>query len=154
MKQFVRVLILAALVLSPVAVLAGSPDGPRTGAPDGVRSPRAMRQFEQLNLSEQQKAQIQQIRQANRTENASLITQMESLRSQMNEAQAAGNTQKVDALKQEVAALKPQLREARQETQREIEAILTPEQQAKYRQLNERQNRRPSEATSGGRQSL
>lgn len=153
MKQFVRVLILAALVLSPVAVLAG-PDGARTGSPDGMRNPRAMRQFEQLNLSEQQKAQIKQIRQDNRAENAPLITQMEGLRSQMSEAQAAGNTQKVDALKQELAALKPQMREARQETQREIEAILTPEQQAKYRQQNERQNRRPSEATSGVRPSL
>jgi Spy/CpxP family protein refolding chaperone len=97
------------------------------------------RMLHRLDLTAEQKTQIESIRASFRTENAATFTLMESLHSRMREARASGDQTQMRALHQEMRAAKESLRPATDRMNEQIRAVLTPEQIAK---LDARGNRR------------
>jgi len=136
--------VLAALLVATGAAVAyaqPAPDaqpGPRQGWERGHRGMKGGRLLSQLNLSDAQKAQIQQIVEAQK--NTPLASQMQSLRTQMREARQSGDTARVESLREQMAALRPQLEQMHRQTKEQIQAVLTPEQRAQLEQLKS-QNR-------------
>jgi len=107
--------------------------GPGRRGPDGEGQLR--RSLSQLDLSPQQKQQIEQI--MGRDQN--LFEQQRTLRQQMRQAESQGDTATVQKLQQQMQTLRPQLKTSMQAKKADIEAVLTPAQKQQLAQTrNER----------------
>lgn len=115
------------------------PRGPGRRGGDGEGQLR--RSLSQLNLSPQQKQQIEQI--MGRDQN--LFEQQRTLRQQMRQAENQGDTATVQKLQQQMQTLRPQLKTSMQAKKAEIEGVLTP---AQKQQLS--QNRNDRRGGNGG----
>lgn len=100
-------------------------------------------EFDQrLNLTDEQKAQAQAIREKGRKE---MQPVMDKLKAKSEEAQAVRNSKlapdaqqkKLDKIYAEKKALKGQLADIRKKNMQEFEAILTPDQQAELAKMKE-----------------
>jgi periplasmic protein CpxP/Spy len=103
---------------------------------------RAERLANKLNLTEDQKAQMKQIKESTRTRIEAILTAEQ--KAQLQTAKQQGQ-RKREAFKSInlTEAQKEQIRGIRQETQQQMEAVLTPEQRQTLAQMRqERQQRR------------
>jgi len=102
--------------------------------------------WEQLNLTEQQRSQIEAIRQAKRQEMEAVLTPEQ--RSQLEAARQSGNPRGAMRNLNLTEAQKTQLRQIRESGRQQMEAVLTPEQ----RQILEsaRQNRQQNRPNRQG----
>ncbi|MBE9227716.1 hypothetical protein IQ264_20020 [Phormidium sp. LEGE 05292] len=114
-----------------------------------------------LNLTDEQKTQMRQIREATRTQIESVLTQeqkdklraaMEQRRAQRGQQQAQQSGERRGQRGQVWASLnltadqQAQIKRIREESRQKMQAVLTPEQQQQMQQMRqERQNRRPSQ---------
>jgi len=115
--------------------------GPGRRGPDGDGQLR--RSLSQLNLSPQQKQQVEQIM----GRDQALFDQYRGLRQQMRQAEGQGDTATVQKLQQQMQTLRPQLKASMQAKKGDIEAVLTPDQR---QQLAQTRNQRRGAAGDGG----
>ncbi len=111
---------------------------------------------EQLNLSADQKAQIKQIRDQERSSSEGLRQQMKAAAEKQKSLMTGNATD--DQLRQqyrEIQALRQQLGERRFDTKLKIRQVLTPEQRVKAAQLmQEHRGRGGRHGGPGGKQSM
>lgn len=131
------------LILPALAQTAPSqPEGPQA-RPEGkegrrYRKPDALKQsLAKLNLSEQQKTQVQAVFSRNRE----TFEQMGDLKRQMREARESKDEAALKQIQQEMQDLKPQLKAAMEKNRADILNILTP---AQREQLEAMKSQRPS----------
>jgi len=132
-----RRVLTSALLLCALALPVMAQDQPSTppaessqrGEGRGPRKPDPMRQaLEQLNLSTQQKEQVQQIMGRNKA----TFQQFGDLRRQMKEAREKNDEAAIQQIQQEMKDLKPQMKAAMEQNRTDILKILTPEQRQKF----------------------
>lgn len=156
MQKLASVLAGLLLVIAPTAVFAQtstvtpseSVQTPPNYQRHGHRGMKHGRIFDQLNLNASQKSQIQQIMETGRAQNAPLMDQFRTLRTQMREARTANDTARIESLKEQMVALRPQLEQARTQTMQQVEAVLTPEQRTQLEQLKQQKQERMTERRS------
>jgi Spy/CpxP family protein refolding chaperone len=97
-----------------------------------------------LNLSDEQKAQLKQIRQTSNQANAQLFADARAKRQELRSLTRA-NDPRAAEVKAQLEALRPQLEAARQQQHTEFLNVLTPEQRSQLEQWKaERQSRHRS----------
>jgi Spy/CpxP family protein refolding chaperone len=97
-----------------------------------------------LNFTDEQRAQLKQLRQSDHQENAQLFDDARAKRQEFHSLMRAGDPRASD-VKAQLEALRPQLEAARKQQHNEFLNVLTPEQRAQLEQWKaERQSRRPS----------
>ncbi|HZS46662.1 MAG TPA: Spy/CpxP family protein refolding chaperone [Blastocatellia bacterium] len=107
--------------------------------------------FRQLNLTDQQKAQIKDIFQNQRASNKPLFDQLKTERQALRAASTSANFNE-DAVRtaaQNLAKTRADLMVARVETMRKAYAVLTPDQQAKLKELRAERVERFKEKKAG-----
>ncbi|HEX9186808.1 MAG TPA: periplasmic heavy metal sensor [Vicinamibacteria bacterium] len=134
MRTTLAVLGITGLALG-AAVLAAQPpgaDGP--GGPGGPRMRRAEGMARTLGLSEEQKAQVEKLVQAQRPKHEALRQQIEQNDERLGEALEAGSPDplSVGELAIEGHRLRQEGKALREEQDKAVRALLTPEQQAKF----------------------
>ncbi|MGK7926604.1 MAG: Spy/CpxP family protein refolding chaperone [Spirulina sp.] len=104
--------------------------------PGGGRRDRGMRMLEQLNLSAEQKQQIQAIREQAKANSQQLREQMQNAREQMRSLMA-GNASESELRQQHqvIDNLRDQMSDRRFETMLQIREVLTPEQRAQLAEM-------------------
>lgn len=128
MKKFLTAVALSATLVP--AAFAGQHAAAGFG---GHHRAGAQRMFAQLNLTEEQKAQIKAIHEADRQANQALHASLKAKMAEFRQLKQA-NDPKADAVKTELKALREQASAARQATHQKVLAVLTPEQQAQVQQ--------------------
>lgn len=107
---------------------------------------------EKLNLTDAQKAQVQEIRRASAERNKALYESARDTFQQFRAAKKANDTARVDALKPQVESLRTQMKQLRQAEQASIVAILNAEQRAQFEALKaERESKRGERGERGKR---
>jgi Spy/CpxP family protein refolding chaperone len=106
------------------------------------RHARAGRMFQQLNLTDAQKAQAKTVFQQERQSVQPLMQQLKTNREALAAAVKANDTARIDALAKEQGILHGQLLAARTEAMAKVYATLTPEQKAKADALRQQQHDR------------
>ncbi|CAN5254559.1 hypothetical protein BH20ACI1_BH20ACI1_28080 [soil metagenome] len=99
---------------------------------------------EKLDLSDAQKAQVKQIKEAGKAKVQPLRENMKSIRQQLNAATADGNFNEaqVQTLATQQANIMAQLTVEKERTKSQIYAVLTPEQQTQAKALKEQMKER------------
>jgi periplasmic protein CpxP/Spy len=98
---------------------------------------------EKLNLTEQQKQQMAEIKNATREENAAFFETSRSTMKEMRAARKAQDTAKIESLKPVLESQREQWKQIREAETAKFNAILTAEQRAQFDALKaERQARR------------
>lgn len=97
---------------------------------------------ERLNLTQEQQNQLKQIRENTRSQIEAVLTQeqLQKLQAAKQAGGRRGNRRDVWASLNLTQEQKNKIKEIRQSTKQQMQAVLTPEQQAKLQQM--RQNRR------------
>jgi Spy/CpxP family protein refolding chaperone len=90
---------------------------------------------EQLNLTDAQKAQIQQIKKDSYEQNKAFFDQSRATMKAFFDAKQAGDTAKLDTLKPQAEAQRAQMKQLRDAEDAKIAAVLTADQNAKWQQL-------------------
>ena len=132
----------ASLILSAGAAFpqAAPAETPKENKQDGRKHDGArggQRMAEALNLTDAQKEQAKAIREKYRASSQDVRTQMRTLHDQLKAARDANNTAEVDRLSKERETLMANAKQTWTAQRNEIRSILTPEQQAKFDQLQE-----------------
>lgn len=119
------------------------PRGHRFGERGGKHGQRAARAraWEKLNLTEEQKTRIAQIRRSSREQNQPLFEEARATRREMAAAREAGDATKLGVLKEAAAAQRKQLNEVRKATRERVLAVLTAEQRSELETLESRRGR-------------
>ena len=122
MKKFITAVVVAAAMTTPVAFAQNEHFGHRH---------HSMAKFaEKLGLTDAQKQQIKDIRQADRQANKALFEQFRAKRQELRTLRQ-NNDPNVESVKAEVKSLHQQLRAAKKATRDKIySTVLTPEQRA------------------------
>jgi Spy/CpxP family protein refolding chaperone len=109
----------------------------------GGRRGNAMRRAvaSKLNLTDEQKSQIQQLRKANQDKNQQLFADAKAKRDEFRSLKKANDPGAAD-VKAELEALRPQLQAARQAQHEAFLSILTPEQRTQLDQWKSRRERK------------
>lgn len=99
---------------------------------------------EKLNLTDEQKAQLKQLRQTSKQANGQLFADARAKRQEMRSLTSANDPRAADA-KAQLEALRPQLEAARQQEHTDFLNVLTPEQRSQLEQWKaERQSKHRS----------
>lgn len=99
---------------------------------------------QKLNLTDEQKAQLKQLRQTSNQANAQLFADARAKRQELRSLTRANDPSAAD-VKAQLEALRPQLEAARQQQRTEVLNILTPEQRSQLEQWKaERKSKRRS----------
>ena len=99
---------------------------------------------QKLNLTDEQKAQLKQIRQTSNQANAQLFADARAKRQELRSLTSANDPSAAD-VKAQLEALRPQLEAARQQQRTEFLNVLTPEQRSQLEQWKaERKSKRRS----------
>ena len=142
-----------ALALGASLAFAGPGEGKRGRHGKGMRGEAGMaRLAEELNLTDEQKAQLKEQRQNFRESNqARFETHRDTMR-QYREAKKAGDTARAEALKATLEVQKGELQQLRKAQHEAMLSILTPEQRTRLEALKaERQGRRGEGRRDGKR---
>lgn len=124
-----------ALVLTGIALTFGTASAQRGGHGRGQGAAKMEGKMKELNLTDAQKAQIKQLRDAFQQQNSSQMAQLKSLREQMKTARQAQNKEQAKALMGQMKTAMEAMKPAREKLHQDILAILTPEQRAKMEQM-------------------
>jgi Spy/CpxP family protein refolding chaperone len=106
---------------------------------------RAGRMFQQLNLTDAQKAQAKTVFQQARQSSQALMQQLKTNREALGAAVKANNVAQIDTLAKEQGILHGQLLAVRSEAMAKVYATLTPEQKAKADELRQQRHERMKE---------
>lgn len=99
---------------------------------------------QKLNLTDEQKAQLKQLRQTSHQANAQLFADARAKRQELRSLTKANDPRAAD-VKAQLDALRPQLKAARQQQHAELLNVLTPEQRSQLEQWKaERKSKRHS----------
>lgn len=147
MKKLTTAFLAIALVaIGTIFVFAQKADGDQGKFRRGFGHQRGGfgRLAKQLNLTDAQKAQMKQIREASKTKTQPLRESMKSIRQQMAAATADGNFNEaqVQTLAAQQANIMAQLTVEKERTKSQTYAILTPEQQTQLKALKEQMKER------------
>jgi Spy/CpxP family protein refolding chaperone len=113
--------------------------GRRMAARRGIRAG-----FGNLNLNDEQKAQLKQLRESTQGQNAQLFADARSTRKELRSLRGS-NDARATELKTHLESLRPQLEAARKQQHEAFVNILTPDQRAQIEQWKaQRQSRRQS----------
>lgn len=88
-----------------------------------------------LNLTPEQRQQIEEIERTSRTELSAFLDASHGTMDQIRAARAAKDTEKVNALQAELESQRAQMKELRDRQDKEILALLTPEQRTQLETL-------------------
>lgn len=122
----------AVLTLTGTLAFAGPGEGRRGGHGRHGKAELGAKFAEKLNLTDAQKAQIQQIRAASREQNKLFFDTAQANRNQARSARKAGDTATLNALKATLEADRQRFKEIRQAERQQILNILTPEQRTQF----------------------
>jgi protein CpxP len=100
--------------------------------------------FGNLSLSDEQKAQLKQLRETTQQQNAQLFADARSTRQELRSLDSSNDSRAAE-LKAHLESLRPQLEAARKQQHEAFVNVLTPEQRTQLEQWKaQRQSRRPS----------
>lgn len=112
------------------------------GGGHGKRGGFEQKMAQELGLTDAQKAQIKEIKQATRKANAAFFEQSRNTMKEFWTAKQANDTAKLDALKPTVDAQRAQMKQIRDAEDAKIASVLTAEQNAKWQQLKAQRGER------------
>jgi Spy/CpxP family protein refolding chaperone len=155
-RKITFILLAAALIVAPGILIAqGGPGGGQEGCfgkghgrggPDGGGGGMLLGKFgDKLDLSDEQRAEIEAIMTASRDEGGALREQMQELRTAYRETHEPGvfDEAAIRAHAAEVAAIQVEMQVHRARTHADVYNVLTPEQQEELKELMELFNDRP-----------
>ncbi|HVE70164.1 MAG TPA: Spy/CpxP family protein refolding chaperone [Thermoanaerobaculia bacterium] len=142
-----RIIMMAAALMLTATVAFGHEGGKGRGDRGGRGGHRggfmSQRLAEKLNLTDAQKAQIQEISKGFREQNRATFEGSRDLRQEARAARKANDTAKLEALKPQLEAQRTQMQQLREAHQQQILAVLTAEQRAQLETMkSERKQRR------------
>ena len=142
-----KAVLIATLALSLVSTTYANPEGYYKANKQGTWHKRYHTELKELNLSEQQREQMRTLMEESREK---LLPQMEALvaeRRKLREIMDARpvNPEAIIEQTQRIAKLEAELNIARAKNMEQMEALLTPEQQAKWRQIREERRKNAEE---------
>ncbi|GAA5523811.1 hypothetical protein Maes01_00360 [Microbulbifer aestuariivivens] len=140
---------LAALLGAPLASMADNQPGPNE---DGKQrhEQRFQRMADELQLTEDQIAQLKANREANKEQRMAQRQEMRKLREQLRKAIEAGADQAtLDQLGAELSRLEIAQMQERQRRHQELEAMLTDEQKAKLEEMKSQRKERGRKGHKG-----
>ena len=137
----------ATVAISLVAIAHSNPEGALKPRCDGPPKERALKEMRELNLTEQQREQIRTLMQQSRE---TLRPRMDALAAERKKLREIMDTDPVNpgaitAQTQRVAQLEAELNVARAQERAKVEAVLTPEQRAKWREMREQRREKAEE---------
>jgi protein CpxP len=139
----------AVLALSTTVAFAAPHEG--KGGRHGRGGRGEARVFQQLNLTDAQKAQIKTIREGFREQNKAFFESSRTTFQAFREAKKANDTAKLESLKPQLEANRTQMQQLRQQERTQILAVLTPEQRAQYEALKAEREARRGQRGNGAR---
>lgn len=101
----------------------------------GERGGFGQKMAEQLNLTDAQKAQVQQIRKDSYEQNKAFFEQQHATMKAFFDAKQANDTAKMDALRPQFEAQRAQMKTIRDAEDAKIATVLTADQNQKWQQL-------------------
>lgn len=120
----------------PVEVAQAGPPGQPGMGPMGEPGERLLRMADQLGLSDAQRNQIQAIFAEAKTANEPLLQEMQAAHEQMQTLMSSGASQsELQAQHNRMQALHQQMGDRHFSTMMAVQAVLTPEQQAKLQEM-------------------
>jgi len=139
---------IAALVVTVGAVTAQ----PRHGCPDGCGEGRGHKGLQRLNLTDQQKEKIKSLRDAFKTQYASSIQEIKSLRDQMRDKRQDGDKEGAQAIREQLKTKHETMKPAHEKLHQDIMSVLTQEQRDQLAKMKEeRRDRRRDHRRGHGR---
>jgi protein CpxP len=135
-----RWMTMAAVLTLSASLAVAAPRGEGKGGKwhkggHGQRGEMAERLMQQLDLTAEQKAQVQSLRSAFREQNKATFDKARETFRQFREAKKANDQAAVDALKPQMEAQHTQLKELREAHHAQLLRILTPEQRDRFQSL-------------------
>lgn len=97
--------------------------------------------LEKLDLTDQQKEQIQALKDQFMEENAAAIEQIKELSQQAREQAKSGDREAAKATRDQIKEVRGSLKDDRQELHEQISAILTDEQKAQMKEMRDRRGK-------------
>jgi Spy/CpxP family protein refolding chaperone len=137
MNRYAALIASLVLLVAGAVFVAGAQEGRRPGGPGGPGGRNGFdRMAQDLNLTADQKTQIEQIRTAERTASEPLMKQLGEKRRALETATANGQFDEtaVRAIAQDQSKFEVELTVIRERTKSQIYNILTPEQREKLAQ--------------------
>jgi len=140
--------VLTATLATSLAVFAqANPDRPYKPHGDGPRSGPLYKGMRELNLTEEQREKMRTLMEQSRE---SLMPRMEALAAERKKLREIMDTDPVNpaaitAQTQRVAQLEAELNIARAKNREQMEAVLTPDQRAKWREMREQRRKKAEE---------
>ena len=143
MKKWIAAI--AVLTLGTTLAIA-APNGDHEGGRRHGRHQFGAKFAEKLGLSDAQKQQVRDIKQASRESNKPLFESHRQTMQDFRAAKQAGDTAKADALKSTLESQRAQLKQIHEADMQKVLSILTPDQRAKFDAMKaERAARRQQE---------
>jgi len=155
-------ILLLAIVLTPLAMGAedNAPRGPRGGSQGDPGVPRGMRSgmggdmqtrlMQQLDLTEEQQAKIKAIQEESRPQMQEARQALQKANQALQEAIEDGTDEQILAAAKAVGEATGKEGIVRAKTGRKVNAVLTPEQQAKFKQLRTQMRERMQQRMQRG----
>jgi protein CpxP len=125
MKTNGRIVTLAAILAG--MVMLGNPAAAQQG---GQQGKRAEKMIEKLNLTPDQQTKIKAIREQFKSQNATSIAEIKTLRNQMKQQMQNKDKDGAKATRDQIKAKMEAMKPAREQMRSQIEQILTPEQRS------------------------
>lgn len=120
-------------LLTTAGLYAQHGNGGATGGHGkGKRMEKAL---SKLDLTDQQKAEIERLREAFKADNEDAIEELRSLREKMRTQQQNGDKEGAKATREQIKAKRETLRESGEALQEKIAAVLTEEQRAQLKEM-------------------
>ncbi len=133
MKKFATAV--AITVFGATLAFAAPHEGGKGFGGHGRRGAFSQKLAEKLGLTDAQKEQIKAINKQTREENKAFFEQSRQTMREFFAAKKANDTAKADSLKPAVEANRAQMKAIRAAQEQKIAAVLTPEQNAQWQQL-------------------
>jgi len=152
-------ILLLAIVLTPLAMGAedNAPRGPRGGGQGAPGAPRGMRGgiggdrlMQQLDLTEEQQAKVKAIQEESRPQMQEARQAIQKANQALQEAIEDGTDEQILAAAKAVGEASGKEGVLRAKTGRKVNAVLTPEQQAKFKQLRTQMRERMQQRMQSG----
>jgi len=144
MKSYKQLTAVAAVLALSTTIAFAAPHEGKGGHRRGRAGQQYGQRFaEKLNLTDAQKAQVDQIRKSFREQNKAFFDSSRETFRQFHEAKKANDTARMESLKPAMQAAWDQMKQFRAQEQQQVLSVLTPEQRTQWEALKaERQQRR------------
>lgn len=134
MRSMIVAVILSAFAATGLFAQGGNGKGKRAGE----RGQKIEQALAKLDLTDQQKAEIERLREAFKAKNEGAINEMKTLRETMKAQRQNGDADGAKATKEQIKVKREALKKSGEELRQQIMAVLTDAQKAQLNEMKEK----------------